>query len=483
MSEFSQLLTEHIHQKDVRIYSLAEYCNTDRSLMYKIIRGKRMPASMKSVERIAEFLRLTPSEEQELRTAYRISLQGRDNYYRRLDIMNFLDHFREILDPAASSMPLGSFTSSDSPNIPLSTAYEVRQAAYTVINRLAEADSPHLYLMLPPGSEFIGDLMIPLVKWKLSASIDHIMCLNNTEQVTRENRNYNLHCLMNILPLCISGCSYQPYYYYDNINSRLDSFQLFPYLILTESRAVLVSGDFNSGILTRQPDLLQLLKKIFSEYLSQARPLLRMISNAAEQLSYVQECISTESGKEYLFQMTPCMTGLLSEDFLRKYIRTDVPQRELFIQNLLSHIKKVNQRHRKETVIHIFSEDGVEEFLKTGILEEYPSDIYQVPEPVDRLTLVRKFIDECRTGGYQIKMLRHNIGTVKNGANIYITPNAGYLLFTPIDTSTPVYLNIQESGLTTAFWDFFESMDDSLFYSREEAILRLDDLIRKYQII
>ena len=119
MSEFSQLLTEHIHQKDVRIYSLAEYCNTDRSLMYKIIRGMRMPTLMKSVERIAEFLRLTPLEEQELRTAYRISLQGRDNYYRRLDIMNFLDHFRGILNPAVSFIPLGSFTSSDSPNIPL----------------------------------------------------------------------------------------------------------------------------------------------------------------------------------------------------------------------------------------------------------------------------------------------------------------------------------------------------------------------------
>ena len=80
MSEFSQLLTEHIHQKDVRIYSLAEYCNTDRSLMYKIIRGMRMPTLMESVERIAEFLQVTPLEEQQVLTTYRISLQGRHNY-------------------------------------------------------------------------------------------------------------------------------------------------------------------------------------------------------------------------------------------------------------------------------------------------------------------------------------------------------------------------------------------------------------------
>ena len=70
---------------------------------------------------------------------------------------------------------------------------------------------------------------------------------------------------------------------------------------------------------------------------------------------------------------------------------------------------------------------------------------------------------------------------VKNGANIYITPKAGYLLFTPIDSRSPVYLSIRESGLTAAFWDFFQSMDESLFYTTEEAILKLEDLIRRYQ--
>ena len=87
MSEFSQLLTDYVHRKDVRIYSLAEYCGIDRSLMYKIIHGKRMPSSAGTVDKISEFLRLTPAEHRELHTAFRISLEGRNNYYRRLDIL------------------------------------------------------------------------------------------------------------------------------------------------------------------------------------------------------------------------------------------------------------------------------------------------------------------------------------------------------------------------------------------------------------
>ena len=75
MSEFSQLLTDYVHRKNVRIYSLAEYCGIDRSLMYKIIHGKRMPSSASAVDKISEFLQLTPAEHRELHTTFRISLK------------------------------------------------------------------------------------------------------------------------------------------------------------------------------------------------------------------------------------------------------------------------------------------------------------------------------------------------------------------------------------------------------------------------
>ena len=50
MSEFSQLLSNHIHNKKVTIYALAQYCNVDRSSIYKIIRGKRLPSTISTIE-------------------------------------------------------------------------------------------------------------------------------------------------------------------------------------------------------------------------------------------------------------------------------------------------------------------------------------------------------------------------------------------------------------------------------------------------
>ena len=45
MSVFSDTLTRYIEHKNIKVFSLAKYCNLDRSTMYKILNGKRNPPS------------------------------------------------------------------------------------------------------------------------------------------------------------------------------------------------------------------------------------------------------------------------------------------------------------------------------------------------------------------------------------------------------------------------------------------------------
>lgn len=74
MTYFSQLFSQHIHQKNIKVYALAQYLNLDRSNMYKIINGKRMPSSSEVVHKICKFLSLSYDEEQALKCAYEIDL-------------------------------------------------------------------------------------------------------------------------------------------------------------------------------------------------------------------------------------------------------------------------------------------------------------------------------------------------------------------------------------------------------------------------
>ena len=52
MSEFSEILSQHIHNKDIKTYALAQYCGLDRSNMYKVINGKRKPTSEAMVDKM-----------------------------------------------------------------------------------------------------------------------------------------------------------------------------------------------------------------------------------------------------------------------------------------------------------------------------------------------------------------------------------------------------------------------------------------------
>lgn len=123
MSEFSDLLSRYISEKNIKVYSLLKYCNLDRSTMYQIINGKRNPSSKEVFDKIAEFLHLTPSEHQRFEEAYLISKIGAETYYSR--IMTFcLTFFQVFVLPAlfALSRPSASAAHSRQPKITSCTA-------------------------------------------------------------------------------------------------------------------------------------------------------------------------------------------------------------------------------------------------------------------------------------------------------------------------------------------------------------------------
>lgn len=93
MSEFSDLLSSYIDEKKIKVYALLEYCNLDRSTMYKIINGKRNPSSEAVFQKITEFLHLTPVEYRRFKEAYLISKLGKDLYYRRKYTEKYLVDF------------------------------------------------------------------------------------------------------------------------------------------------------------------------------------------------------------------------------------------------------------------------------------------------------------------------------------------------------------------------------------------------------
>ncbi len=93
MTAFSERLAELIAETDISVQLMAQYCGMDRSYLYKIIRGKRTPSDVNTVKKIAEYLHLTPKEEQDLLEKWQITELGEDVFYRRRAVKQFLAEF------------------------------------------------------------------------------------------------------------------------------------------------------------------------------------------------------------------------------------------------------------------------------------------------------------------------------------------------------------------------------------------------------
>ena len=477
MSEFSQLFSDYVHAKDIKIYSMAAYCGMDRSTMYKILRGKRTPSSEEMVKKIAGFMQLTPLEQNSLLESFRITVTGRSNYYRRKDVFHFLSTFTSEPDPLIPRQTGASPMDFSESVVPLCGESHISGVLLNIAALEAKTENGYIRMLVQPDFTSFFEQLNHIILKKDALTIEHIMCFNNNPEIPNSKRDYNLHCLKSILPLYTAGCRYHPYYYYDNIISRLDSFHLFPYMMLTSQYAVTFSEDMSNGILYSRKDILDFLSEIYSAYLEQAPPMLRGMGDVFGQLNYIQSLCSELKTPEYSFQMIPCLTPFFTRELVTRCLSHHIPERDRFI-DLFCHY--ASERYRSFAATHpvfICSEDGIRHFLETGRMEEYPYDIYSPPEMSDRIFMITRLLESLDT--IRLRLLRENIGNVTHGISVYVNSNAGYIQFSLSD-GTIVYLDIEESSLLNTFRDFFENMDDSMFYSEKEIPERLRMLIKEF---
>ena len=186
MSEFSYILSRHIHGKNIKTYALAQYCGLDRSNMYKVINGKRKPTSLEMVRKISKFMHLSPAEEKELEAAYQITLVGYDNYYRRKDVMNFFSEFN-LSPPGLSSFSYDYDAEQmhDRELSLLNSPSEVKQALFHIIStEMSRQKDGHIQLLIQPDASFLINLISAEIQAEMNIRIEHIICLNNNAETT-----------------------------------------------------------------------------------------------------------------------------------------------------------------------------------------------------------------------------------------------------------------------------------------------------------
>lgn len=236
---FSELLSAHIHEKNVRTHSLAQHCGMDRSNMYKLISGKRKPSSPELVEKICDYLQLTPPEKAEMKTAYQIELVGAGNYYRRQAVWELFDSFHLSLSKLPLEKVVDSADCPSAQNIPLFYPDEVKRALSYIVTSELKDPNGQIDLLIQPDFHYLMDLLTAADYGHTDAKIHHILCFNNNSVSANGYPDSNvLHCLKEILPLYGNSCRYESFYYYGSADPGASHLSLFPYMVLTKRYGV-----------------------------------------------------------------------------------------------------------------------------------------------------------------------------------------------------------------------------------------------------
>lgn len=482
MSEFSDLLSKYITQKNIKVYSLLKYCNLDRSTMYQIINGKRNPTSKELFHKMAEFLHLTPSEYQNFEEAYLISKIGANTYYSRKSTEKYLLHFPRDFSYIPPKLPKVSLSSeidlfdTISKCTVLSTQMEINHFLHRMI--LSEANKPcgKIALLIQPDCDFLFDLLSSLHQTG-SLTIEHTFCLSNTQQTTNNHELYSLIYLKRLVPLYFTNTDYHPYYFYDDINSHYHSFNGFPCLILTSDSAVTCTSDYHTGIFYRDSAVVSTLWDLYYSYQNCCTPFFYMMDYIPENGQNFDDELYKKA-PSYILQPEACMTPFITKELLSNALSPDLPDRDIMIQQIYG-LLQANAKQLESENIHIyFTQQGLIEFSRTGRIKEVPDSLYRPFTPEERISMLKEIIPYCVRGNYLI--LKKPLNQLSENLHLCVNTNSGYLLFNTLFGKT-LCLIINEPGILSVFMDYLENLDDTYLYTGEQTAVFVKNIISQLQ--
>ena len=479
MSAFSDTLSQYISDKNVKVYSMAKYCDTDRSSMYKFISGKRNPPSDEIIKKMGQFMHLTPLEWQKLKESWDIARIGADVYYKRKSVESFICNFPER--PAkdfcgCSFTPDVTYAENRADCISLTSQQHINYYVHQMILSEADRGSGEIQLFLQPDYKFLFNLLASLNP-SGSLKISQIMCVGTETTFTDDHQLINLKYLHSVFPLYMAGHDYSLYYYYDNIESHYQSFNLYPCMILTSDEALLCSSDYQTVIFFRSGEVLRMLKNLYISYQEQCTLFFTLAPLTPENHAVViGSMFDSDFAENDLLGIQPesCLTPFFTGTLLREMFNHDLPNADAIL-SMAEQAFQMSMDKIKNQQFFIYSTyEGLLQFVRSGRTDEIPEIFYHPLTTEQRIQVLEGVCACCESGAY--RFLQKPLNHLPGNLHFCIRGNSGTMIFKN-NAGKIFVLNIEETKLVEIFRDYLENMEESCFYSKEESVAMIRQII------
>ena len=341
-----------------------------------------------------------------------------------------------------------------------------RAVSYTHLSILAQPDFTYLYECLSTV-DFAAN----------STSVQNILCFDQSG--LEDDCRYNLDSLQRLIPTLLACPTFEAYCYHDHVSSLFNEWVFLPYMILTSDYVLHISSERDRAVLASSPKLRELCHRFFQKKLQSAHPVCRSIQLSFR--TYLDSLIVTgqiETSEIYTLLYQPCLLPFTEPEMIARHINKNLCDAST-LQRIAAHFAMMRAKQPK--IYSSFTRQGLELFLQTGRITEVPDAYYTYFEPNERRQVLETLYQAAQTDLFFPRIIDDAVFNMPLPLSVdAISPQQIVLYF-----NHPAYdafsLNLTETSLQNAFYDFLVYIQDSsLVHSREKSLAILQEIREKY---
>lgn len=474
MSELNDRIKALVAQYPGSKSELARLARIDRSTLYKILNGQRLPTETQ----LQDLLTVLPVSQGEYASLTQLfsSAQHTDDQQRRFRLIQRLiaSVFGTQRTIKEAEGLLESGTVPLSPPAYLHGAEEISRFLKSWLLHYLRSESEEPLMLSPMLTPAVVRTVVqvfsqpadaPKTLWQL--------CLFEQEGAGGNFFEQNLQVLAQVAPFLFVGniCYEARLSYAAQITLPglpLPVYLLFPDLCLfldEEGRNAVCIHDRDSVAFIRLQYSRQYLRAPNARFLN-AR------LRSAEECMAQTHRLTAAGGPAFWLRDQPPLVGCLDPAMVAEVLQPGAPSAAAGLQTLLD-------RQRDMAALEpccYFTEEGVLRFLRTGQVDDVPDDLYRPLPPDLRRTLLRRLRDQCACDRPTLRLLNGSALPVAPGVSMDVYLTSGVLLCQQDRTKTTYrQCFLQERTVTEALFLYLSELRTSQLVCSQKYTLEFLD--------
>lgn len=478
MNEFALGMKKYISEMNIKIKNISDGTGIERTFLQKIIAGTRKPTDKEMVQKILDYMMLSEDQREDMIKRYYIDKNGKENHVRNEMVKSLFETFYDYSENKESPLKVTNIMEIE--GLSEVHVFEGKEEVFWNVKMILENQvinsNEKIKIIMQMENKSYKDLFYLLGRIGHNNDFEHILCFEkNIKQ--GDSNEYNLNCLKGVVPFLINRKNYNFFVYYDDIVSKFNGMNFFPYMIMAEDIVLIISYDYKKAILYKKPEFLKIYDDFYNDIRKKTRPLISDFKSTEEYLAYFYH--SEKSGKfiEFEIMEQPCLTFFITPQIAEKNIKIPMDMVRDMLNMLSDRIKRFNEYLNNGGNLKMyFTKGGIDKFCTEGIIEEIDPNIYSPLDIADRLYIMKSLLEFIETKKYiawfvdesKFKIDKRLVMLCTKGNDIFLGYNT--------QKENETFFLIEEPSIKTSMKLFLENLNHSEYVYDTECVI---DYIRE----